>query len=140
MRPYRFVLIMASIAIIVNLLGVLQYGIASYFIIGLSIGIIILIGSLMFRIRRSFRKDFIITFFAGGLTLSLASLVYTVQLMGATHFGYPFQWLTYLILAPEYYPWRFNLDSFLLDWILYGIISGIALVIIRYFRRITKKK
>ncbi|WP_455369697.1 hypothetical protein [[Eubacterium] cellulosolvens] len=140
MRPYRFVLIMASIAILVNLFGVLQYGIASYFIIGLAIGIIILVGSLMFRIRRRFLKDFIIVFFTGGITLSLASLVYTVQLIGATHFGYPFQWLTYLVLAPEHYPWRFNPDSFFLNWILYGIISGIVLVIIRWLRRITKKK
>jgi hypothetical protein len=131
---------MASIAILVNLFGVLQYGIASYFIIGLAIGIIILVGTLMFRIRRRFLKDFIIVFFTGGITLSLASLVCTVQLRGATRFGYPFQWLTYLVLAPEHYPWRFNPDSFLLNWILYGIISGIVLVIIRWFRRITKKK
>ena len=74
MRPYRFVLIMASIAILVNLYGVLQYGIASYAIIGLAIGIIILVGTLMFRIRRRFLKDFIIIFFTGGITLSLASL------------------------------------------------------------------
>ncbi len=140
MRPYRFVLIIASIAILVNLFGVLQYGIASYAIIGLAIGIIILFGTLMFRIRRRFLKDFIIVFFAGGITLSLATLIHTVPLVGATHYGYPFQWLTYLVLAPEHYPWKFNPVPFLLNWILYGIISGIALVIIRWLRRITKKK
>ena len=140
MRPYRFVLIIASIAILVNLYGVLQYGIASYAIIGLAIGIIILVGTLMFRIRRRFLKDFIIIFFTGGITLSLASLMYIVQLRGATHYGYPYQWLTSLVLAPEHYPWRFNLAPFLLNWILYGMISGIVLVIIRWLRRITKKK
>ena len=140
MRPYRFVLIIASIAILVNLYGVLQYGIASYAIIGLAIGIIILVGTLMFRIRRRFLKDFIIIFFTGGITLSLASLMYIVQLRGATHYGYPYQWLTNLVLAPEHYPWKFNLVPFLLDWILYGMISGIVLVIIRWLRRITKKK
>lgn len=140
MRPYRLVLIIASIAILVNLYGVLQYGIASYAIIGLAIGIIILVGSLMFRIRRRFLKDFIIVFFTGGITLSLVSLMHIVQMTGATHYGYPFQWLTYLVLAPEHYPWRFNPVPFLLNWVLYGMISGIVLVIIRWLKRITKKK
>jgi len=39
--------------------------------------------------------------------------------LGATFYGYPLRWLTRLVLAPEYFPWRIDPASLIVDIIVW---------------------
>lgn len=47
--------------------------------------------------------------------------------LGATFYGYPLQWLTKLILAPEYFPWRINPTGLIADLITWWAVTAAAL-------------
>lgn len=49
------------------------------------------------------------------------------MLAGATHYGFPFAWLTRLMIAPEHFPWRVNVLNLIADIIILAIIVGIIL-------------
>ena len=52
------------------------------------------------------------------------------MLVGATHYGYPFPWLTRLIIAPQYFPWRVNVLNLIGDIIVWTVIAGVVQVIL----------
>lgn len=51
------------------------------------------------------------------------------MLVGATHYGYPFAWLTRLILASQYFPWRISALYLIVDVAFWAIIAGIILYV-----------
>lgn len=66
----------------------------------------------------------------GGIIVTLLTglLVNTPPLMvGATHYGYPLAWLTRLIIAPEYFPWRVEYGNLIADIIVWSIMVGVLL-------------
>lgn len=66
----------------------------------------------------------------GGLIITLLTGLISntpPMLVGATHYGYPFAWLTRLVLAPEYFPWRVNALTLVADMIVWAVIIGIVL-------------
>ena len=57
------------------------------------------------------------------------------MLVGATWYGYPLAWLSRLVLAPEYFPWRadsFNLAADIVFWV---VILGVVLFIAKKVRK-----
>lgn len=53
------------------------------------------------------------------------------MLVGATHYGYPLAWLTRLIIAPQYFPWRVNVLELVLDVVVWSAVSAIVLFIMK---------
>jgi hypothetical protein len=50
-------------------------------------------------------------------------------LVGATWYGYPLTWLRRLIIAPQYYPWRFDWFNLVLDaafWCAVAVAIGLS--------------
>jgi hypothetical protein len=61
------------------------------------------------------------------LTGSLSNMPH--MLVGATHYGYPFAWLTRLVIAPQYFPWRFNILTLIADIVIWTLVIGIILFV-----------
>jgi hypothetical protein len=57
------------------------------------------------------------------------------MLLGASHYGYPFSWLTRLIIAPEYFPWRVRIPELIGDIIVWSIIGGVILLVLKRTRK-----
>ena len=78
-------------------------------------------------------KMLLIAVVCGSLvTLVTGLLVNTPPLLvGATHYGYPLAWLTRLIIAPEYFPWRVRVMELVLDIVVWSAISAIVLFIMK---------
>ena len=55
--------------------------------------------------------------------------------VGATHYGYPFAWLTRLVLAPEHFPWRVDVLHLTADMIVWAVIVGIVLFLLTRARK-----
>lgn len=51
------------------------------------------------------------------------------MLVGAAHYGYPFAWLTRLVIAPQYFPWRFNILTLIADIVIWTLVIGIILFV-----------
>ena len=45
-------------------------------------------------------------------------------------YGYPLAWLTRMVLAPEYYPWRMDTANFVVDIIIWTLAIGALLLIL----------
>jgi hypothetical protein len=56
-------------------------------------------------------------------------------IVGATHYGYPFPWLTRLIIAPQYFPWQVNVVNLIVDILFCFIVVGLMLLILRKARK-----
>jgi hypothetical protein len=66
-----------------------------------------------------------------GVTLATGLVPNTpAQLLGATWYGYPLAWLYRLVLAPEYYPWRLDAMSIVLDALFWILISTLAFFLV----------
>mgnify|MGYP001078044326 CR=1 FL=1 len=66
----------------------------------------------------------------GGVIVTLLTgLISNTQplLVGAIHYGYPFAWLTRLVIAPEYFPWRIDVLNLVADMVGWTVIIGIVL-------------
>jgi len=66
----------------------------------------------------------------GGVIVTLLTgLISNTQplLVGAIHYGYPFAWLTRLVIAPEYFPWRIDVLNLVADMVVWTVIIGIVL-------------
>ena len=48
-------------------------------------------------------------------------------LVGATHYGYPLAWLARLVIAPQYFPWRFNMLTLIADMVIWAVVIGMIL-------------
>jgi len=57
------------------------------------------------------------------------------MLLGATHYGHPFAWLTRLVLAPEYFPWRIDVSTLIADIVIWTLVIGVILFL--FWRRKT---
>ena len=67
----------------------------------------------------------------GGVIVTLLTgLILNTMLVGATHYGYPFAWLTRLVIAPQYFPWRVNVLLLVADIIVWAVIIGIVLLVL----------
>jgi len=69
----------------------------------------------------------------GGVIVTLLTgLISNTQLLlvGAVHYGYPFAWLTRLVIAPEYFPWRLNVMNLVADVVVWAVIIGIVLSVV----------
>ena len=55
--------------------------------------------------------------------------------LGATFYGYPIHWLTRLVLAPEYVPWRVEWTGLIGDLIVWVAIAGATLLALARLRR-----
>jgi hypothetical protein len=47
-------------------------------------------------------------------------------LVGATWYGFPVTWLSRLVIAPQYFPWRVNWVGFIADVIVWMILVWIV--------------
>jgi len=68
----------------------------------------------------------------GGVIITLLTgLIFNTppMLVGATHYGYPFAWLTRLVTAPQYFPWRFNILTLIADIVIWTLVIGIILFV-----------
>ena len=69
----------------------------------------------------------------GGVALTLLTgLVSNTPPMwvGAILYGYPLPWLTRMIVAPQYYPWRMETANLLVDIIVWTLVIGALLFIL----------
>ncbi len=57
------------------------------------------------------------------------------MLVGAIHYGYPLAWLTRLVIAPQYFPWRVDVFNLIVDIIVWSIIAGIIIFVFKRLRR-----
>lgn len=75
--------------------------------------------------------------FGGAIVALLTGLVSNTppMLVGAIHYGYPFPWLTRLVIAPQYYPWRVNLPNLFADIIVWFVTLGIVFVALERLRK-----
>jgi hypothetical protein len=49
------------------------------------------------------------------------------MIVGGMHYGHPFAWLIRLVLAPQYFPWRVNAITFIIDIIIWSVIIGMII-------------
>ena len=74
---------------------------------------------------------FLVVSLAAGIALTvLSGLVPMVTLVGATRYGFPLTWMSRLVLAPEHYPWRFNITYFIVDAVIWSFIIAAARLLI----------
>ena len=50
--------------------------------------------------------------------------------VGATNYGFPFAWLSNLIVAPQYFPWQANVLNLVADTFIWAVILGVALFVL----------
>jgi len=74
----------------------------------------------------------------GGVVLALfTGLVSNTPPMwlGATLYGYPLAWLSRLVLAPEYFPWRIDWANLIIDVVVWIVIIGLAMFILTRIKK-----
>lgn len=78
-------------------------------------------------------KNCIYSIIAGIVITLLTGLISNTEatLVGATHYGYPLAWLIRRVLAPQYFPWRINIVSLIIDVIIWTLVIGIILYAFR---------
>lgn len=66
---------------------------------------------------------------SGAAVTFLSGLVNTTPagLIGARLYGFPAIWLRYLVIAPQYNPWKVVLEGFIVDVILWSVVMGLLL-------------
>lgn len=50
-------------------------------------------------------------------------------LVGAVWYGYPSSWLTRVVVAPQYYPWRIDASSLAIDIAFWCVVAAIIQLI-----------
>lgn len=69
----------------------------------------------------------------GGVVITLLTGLISntpYMLVGATHYGYPLAWLTRLIIAPQYFPWRVNALNLAVDVIVWTLIVYVVIFVL----------
>ena len=69
----------------------------------------------------------VIALLVGVLITLLTGYASTLQLIGATHFGYPLTWLTQRVIAPIYNPWFINYFNFVVDALVWSVLAWVLL-------------
>ena len=68
----------------------------------------------------------------GGVTITLlTALIPSRLLVGATHYGLPLAWRTRLVLHPQYNPWRINMPNLVIDIVIWSVVVGVVIFLIR---------
>jgi len=70
----------------------------------------------------------------GGIGITLLTGLFEntpSRLVGAVHYGYPLAWLVRLIVAPQYSPWHVSTPDLLGDIVIWSVILGIILFVLR---------
>ena len=67
----------------------------------------------------------VIAVLLGVLITLLTGYASTLQLIGATNFGYPLTWLTQRVIAPIYNPWFINYFNFAVDILIWSVLAWI---------------
>lgn len=49
------------------------------------------------------------------------------MLVGAVHYGYPLAWLTRLVIAPEFNPWRVDYVNLVIDFVVWAVVVWLIL-------------
>ena len=80
-------------------------------------------------------KVLIYSFIGGVIITLLTGLAPVRMLVGATHYGYPFSWLTRLVIAPEHFPWRVNALTLIVDIIVWSLVIGIVQLVLARTRK-----
>jgi len=77
-------------------------------------------------------KIVILSLIGGVVTTLLTGLLSNMPtpLLGAEHYGYPLPWLFRLILAPEYFPWRVDAMSLIVDVVIWTVVIGVVLFVL----------
>lgn len=73
----------------------------------------------------------VIALLVGVLITLLTGYANTLQLIGATHFGYPLTWLTQRVIAPIYNPWFINYFNFVVDVLVWSVLTWIVLDVLQ---------
>ena len=55
--------------------------------------------------------------------------------LGATLYGYPLAWLSRLVLAPEYVPWRIDWANLIIDVVVWTVMIGLAMFILTRIKK-----
>lgn len=55
--------------------------------------------------------------------------------VGAILYGYPLTWLTRMIVAPEYYPWRMDTANLIVDIIIWTLATAALLLLLRRIKK-----
>jgi hypothetical protein len=89
------------------------------------------------------RKMLVCAFVAGvvitlltGLIVNAPDCVFTLCVVGAVYYGYPFAWLARVVAAPPYSPWFIRLVRLILDIVVWTIVVYVILFAVSK----TKKK
>ena len=69
----------------------------------------------------------VIAVLLGVLITLLTGYASTLQLIGATNFGYPLTWLTQRVIAPIYNPWFINYFNFVVDILVWSFLAWVLL-------------
>lgn len=82
-------------------------------------------------------RSVLISIVAGVVITMLTGLVSTTppMLVGAQWYGYPLPWLYKLVIAPEYFPWRADPLNLIADIVVWAVIVGIILFIVKKARK-----
>jgi hypothetical protein len=74
----------------------------------------------------------------GGVLVTLVSGLVNITpsgLVGSRWYGFPASWISRLVLAPQYNPWRINAVGLAIDLVVWILIVGAILVIIKHFKK-----
>jgi len=77
-----------------------------------------------------------VSIFCGIVITLLTGLVQIKTLVGATKYGWPIPWLTRLVLAPQYNPWRIDFLTLTLNVL--GLSIGFYVVLYSVLRELKK--
>ena len=56
----------------------------------------------------------------GFIITAISGVIPVMSLIGATHYGLPFPWITRLVLHPDIFPWRIMAIPLCVDIIFWG--------------------
>lgn len=66
----------------------------------------------------------------GALLVTLCTgLVPVRSLIGATHYGLPFQWLIRPVVAPKYNPWKIDPIHLIIDFVVWWLMLILIVVV-----------
>ncbi len=83
------------------------------------------------KVLRAMDKKIMISTIIGGIAVTLVTgLIESPSMLGATNYGYPFGWLTQLIVAPVYFPWRVHPIRLVLDVIVWSVLVWLVLYVV----------
>ena len=78
----------------------------------------------------------------GGAIITLVTGLYNStpsELVGAAWYGFPMTWIRKLVVAPQYNPWTIDYTGLILDLIVWIVVVGIIVLIVKGMMKKGKK-